>query len=79
MEPLDTENSDEGAEYTDDEWDAELLSQFPQVGVTKSCGFAYGIDYTSQRPAAWALLKERMPLSEYDALRAAVIEAVGEF
>lgn len=79
MEPLNTENSDEEAEYTDDEWDAELLSQFPLVGVTNSCGFAYGIDYTHQRKAAWELLRLRMPRQEYEALRGMVIAAVGEF
>jgi hypothetical protein len=78
MEPLNTENRGEVAEYTDAEWDAELLSQFPEVGVTDSCGFSYGIEFTYQRPEAWSLLRQRMPEDEYAALVAAVQEAVGD-
>lgn len=77
MEPLNTENRGEVAEYTDAEWDAELLSQFPEVGVTASCGFSYGIEFTYQRQEAWSLLKQRMPEGEYAALLAAVQAAVG--
>ena len=78
MEPLNTQNSEEEAEYTDDEWDAELLSQFPQVGVTNSCGFAYGIDYTHQRKAGWDLLKQRLTPIEYEELWAALVAEVGK-
>ena len=80
MYPLNTENSPEEAVFTDQEWDAELLRQFPQVGKTYSAGFqVYGITWTYQNAAAWRLLRETIPPDEYERLWLAVVAEVGVF
>jgi hypothetical protein len=77
---LNTDNRSEEQYFTDSEFDAELLSQFPEVGPTRSAGWMiYGIDWTYENAKAWRHLEDRLAAVEFEALKAAVKEGVGEY
>jgi hypothetical protein len=61
------------------ELDADAIKDTPYQGALPAAEHSSGIRFSHENADAWKLLLTQMSSEEYEALRNAVIEKVGEF
>lgn len=76
---IDVYKKQDSAEVSETFIDAEAIKDTPVQGALPSGVAAPGLDFAHQNAEAWRLLSEELSEEDYESLRQAVIEKVGEF